>query len=163
MERPLNVVNTEEIAEQDWGEGRCHIRRRDLGRAVGSVDVGLKRIVILAGYQSYPEHAHTSEEELFYILRGRGTALQDGEHVPVEAGDVISYPSGTGIAHTFVADRDEDLEYLAFGERDGGDTTFYPRSGKILIRALREQATGPSKALGLVGRMEEADYWEGER
>lgn len=163
MERPPNVVNAEEIPEQDWGEGRCRIRRRDLGRAAGSVDVGLKRIVLPAGYQSYPEHVHTAEEELFYILRGRGTALQDGERVPVQAGDVISYPSGAGVAHTFLADRGEELEYLAFGERDGNDVIFYPRSGKVLIRALREQATGPSKALGLVGRVEETEYWEGER
>ena len=153
MERPPNVVNAEEIPEQDWREGRCRIRRRDLDRAAGGVDVGLKRIVLLAGYQSYPEHAHNAEEELFYILRGSGTALQDGERVPVQAGDVISYPSGTSVAHTFLADRGEDLEYLAFGERDSNDVAFYSRSGKVLIRALREQATGPSKALGLVGRM----------
>lgn len=151
MEHPPNVVNTEEIPEQNWGEGRCRIRRRDLGRSAGSVDVGLKRIVLLAGYQPYLEPAHTAEEELFYILRGRGTAVLNGERVPVQYGDVISYPSGTGGAHTFL------------GERDGNDAIFYPRSGKVLIRALREQATGPSKSLGLVGRVEETEYWEGER
>lgn len=123
MERPPNVVNTEEIPEQNWGEGRCRIRRRDLGRAAGSVDVGLKRIVLLAGYQSYPEPAHTAEEELFYVLRGRGTALQDGERVPVQYGDVISYPSGARLAHTF------------FGEWDGNDAAFYPRSGEVVLRA----------------------------
>lgn len=106
---------------------------------------------------------HTSEEELFYVLRGRGTVLQDGERVPVQSGDVISHPSGTGVAHTVLADRGEELEYLAFGERDSNDVIFYPRSGKILIRVLRERATGPSKSLGLVGRMEETEYWEGER
>ncbi len=163
MERPSNMVNLEDITDQEWGEGRCRIRRRDLGRAAGSVDVGLKRIIVYAGCQSYPEHSHTAEEEIFYILRGRGTLLQNGERIPVEAGDVICYPSGTGISHSFLADRDEELEYLAFGERDPNDVTFYPRSGKVLIRALREQAIGPSKSLGLVGRMEETDYWEDER
>ena len=163
MERPPNVVSAEEMPQQDWGEGRCRIRRRNLGQAAGSVEVGLKHIVLLVGYQSYPEHAHTAEEELFYILRGRGTALQNDERIPVQAGDTVSYPSGTGVAHAFLADRGEELEYLAFGQRDGNDAAFYPRSGKVLVRALKEQATGPSKAQGLVGFMEEVDYWDGER
>lgn len=92
---------------------------------------------------------------MFYVLRGRGTALQDGERVPVQYGDVISYPSGARLAHTF------------FGGWDGNDAAFYPRSGKVVLRArsraLREQATAASKSPGLVGRVEETEYREGER
>jgi uncharacterized cupin superfamily protein len=152
VDRPSNVVNEGESPEREASEGRFRIWARDLGRAAGSVNVGLQRFVVYEGHQSLPEHYHMAEEELFYVLRGRGTLLQGGERVPVEAGDVISFPAGTGVAHAFLADRGEDLEYLAFGERDKNDVILYPRSEKILIRALSQ-----------LGRMEEADYWDGER
>lgn len=54
------------------------------------MEVGLKRIVLCPGHQFRPEHAHTAEEELFYVLQGRGPLLQDGEQMPVKAGGVIS-------------------------------------------------------------------------
>lgn len=158
MERPSNVVNAEAMAESEWGEGRCRMRRRDLGRAAGSADVGLKRIVLYPGYQSYPEHYHFAEEELVYVLRGSGSLLQAGERIPVGEGDTISHPSNTGVPHALVADRGEELEYLAFGERDPNDVVFYPSSGKVLIRALGSPGTN-----GLVCRIEEKGYWEGER
>lgn len=151
MDRPPNVVNEEKASEMEAREGRFSTWAGDLGRAAGSVNVGLQKFIVREGYQSLPEHYHTAEEELFYVLRGRGTLLQGAERIPVEAGDVISFPPGTGVAHAFLADRDEDLEYLAFGERDRNDVIVYPRSDKILVRALNK-----------IGRMKEADYWDGE-
>lgn len=152
MDRPANVVNEEEAPEQEASEGRFKTWARDLGRAAGSESVGLQRFIVYEEHQSLPQHYHTAEEELFYVLRGKGTLLQGAEHIPVEAGDVISFPPDTGVAHAFLADRGEDLEYLAFGERDKNDVTFYPRSGKILIRALNK-----------IGWMEETGYWDGEQ
>jgi uncharacterized cupin superfamily protein len=152
VNRPSNVVNEGETSEREASEGRFRTWARDLGRAAGSVNVGLQRFVVYEGHQSLPEHNHMAEEELFYVLRGRGTLLQGGERIPVGAGDVISFPAGTGAAHAFLADRGEDLEYLAIGERNENDVIVYPRSEKILIRALNQ-----------LGRMGEAGYWDGER
>jgi uncharacterized cupin superfamily protein len=84
--------------------------------------------------------------------------LQDGERLPVRAGDVVSYPAGTGIGHAFLADAGEELEYLSIGERNSLDVVSYPNSGKILVRALRDRSGRP----GLLGRLQEADYWDGE-
>jgi uncharacterized cupin superfamily protein len=124
----------------------------DLGRAVGSVNVGLQRFVVEEGYQSLPEHYHMAEEELFYVLKGSGTLLQDGERILVEAGDVICYPAGTKISRAFLADEGEQLEYLAFGERNKDDVIVYPHSKKIAIRSV-----------GFLGRLgEEAGYFEDE-
>lgn len=152
MDRPPNVANVEKATELEANEGRFRTRAYDLGRAAGSEDVGLQRFIVYEGHQYMPEHYHTAEEELFYVLRGKGTLLQEAERVPVEAGDVVSFPAGTGVAHAFLADRGEDLEYLAFAERNKNDVIVYPRSDKLRIRALNK-----------LGRMEEADYWDGER
>ena len=152
MYRPPNITRAGDPPDREADEGRFRTQGWDLGRAAGSVKVGLQRFVVREGHQSIPEHYHTAEEELFYVLEGRGTLLQGGERVDVRAGDVISFPAGTAIAHAFLADQGEDLEYLAFGERNRNDVVFYPNSGKVLIRALN-----------MLGRMEEADYWDGER
>lgn len=151
-ERPPNVANESEAPTREGKEGRFRSRACDLGRAVGSVNVGLQRFVVEAGYQSLPEHYHMAEEELFYVLKGRGTLLQDGERILVEAGDVISHPAGTEVSHAFLADKGEQLEYLAFGERNTNDVIVYPRSKKVAIRSR-----------GFLGRLgEETGYFEGE-
>lgn len=57
---------------------------------------------------------------------------------------------GTGVAHAFRAG-DEPLSLLAYGERRPYDVTFYPRSRKVSFRGL-----------GVIGRLELCDYWDGE-
>lgn len=151
MDRPANVVNLEDVQEEVFEKGQFRSRDQFLGQAAGSVNFGLVRTILSAGHKSCPEHAHMAEEELFYVLRGKGTLLQNEDRIPVRPGDTISFPAGTGISHAFVADQEEDLEYLAFGERNPNDVCVYPRSGKILIRSLDK-----------IGRLEEADYFDGE-
>ena len=45
----------------------------------------------------------------------------------------------------------EGLALLAYGTRDPNDICYYPRSGKISWRGV-----------GLIGRIEHVDYWDGE-
>ena len=65
-------------------------------------------------------------------------------------GSVVARPAGTGRAHTFRAG-ERGLTVLAYGTRDPRDVTYYPRSGKVSIRGI-----------GLIGRLEVLDYWDGE-
>jgi uncharacterized cupin superfamily protein len=150
--RPPNVTHESEAPTEEGGEGRFRSVESFLGEAAGSVNVGLQRFVVEEGYQSLPEHYHMAEEEIFYVLKGKGTLLQDGERVPVGPGDVISYPAGTGVSHAFLADKGERLEYLAFGQRNINDVIFYPRSKKVAIRSV--------DFLGRLG--EGAGYFDGE-
>jgi uncharacterized cupin superfamily protein len=54
------------------------------------------------------------------------------------------------VAHTFRAGAD-GLVFLAYGTRVPDDVCYYPRSGKLFFHGL-----------GVVGRIEPADFWEGE-
>lgn len=72
------------------------------------------------------------------------------EERPIRAGHVISRPAGTGIAHGLRAGA-PGLTYLAYGTRVPDDTCYYPRSNKIAFRGL-----------GLVARLEDLDYDDGE-
>jgi uncharacterized cupin superfamily protein len=66
------VVNMREVPEETWEEGKFGGRDQDLGGAAGSFAVGLRRTVIPPGKQSFPRHAHMAEEEIFFVVRGRG-------------------------------------------------------------------------------------------
>jgi uncharacterized cupin superfamily protein len=105
-----------------------------------------------------PPHCHSAEEEIFVVLDGAGTLELwphprfGGEHEAhdVRRGSVVARPAGSGHAHTFRAGAD-GLTALAYGTRDPRDVTYYPRSGKVNIRGI-----------GLIGRLEVLDYWDGE-
>jgi uncharacterized cupin superfamily protein len=148
--RPANIVNVHDVAPHRWGDGSCSAERRDLGQAAGSVAVGLKHCRVEPGRLSAPPHCHSAEEELFLILDGSGTAIIGDEETPVRGGHVISRPAGSRRAHAFRAG-DDGLVLLAFGQRIPDDMCWYPRSQKIYFRGL-----------GVIGRVEELDYWDGE-
>jgi len=88
---------------------------RDLGRAAGSVGVGLKRIEIDAGKWSTPAHVEGAEEEIVYVLGGSGLSWQDGKVYEIRPGDCIVHPPSRW-AHTLRAG-DDGLDVLIFGTR----------------------------------------------
>ncbi len=77
----------------------------------------------------------------------------------VEAGDVAAFPAGTGVAHPFVADSGEELEFLSIGERNDNDVVLCPDSGKLLVASVADE-NGESR--DRVGRLQVADYFDGE-
>lgn len=153
-ELPPTIVNTQEV-EPDVRGGR---RRRDLAQAAGSRWTGLKHIELDPGVLSGPPHVHSAEEEIFVVLEGDGTLELTPSQPPwaepeahaVRTGSVVARPPGTGVAHAFRAG-DSGLTLIAWGTRDPNDICWYPRSKKMFWRGV-----------GVVGRVEQLDYWEGE-
>jgi uncharacterized cupin superfamily protein len=68
----------------------------------------------------------------------------------VRPGSTVVRRAGTTRAHAFRAG-DDGLTLLAYGNRDPNDVVHYPRSGKISLRGV-----------GVIGRLEQLDYWDGE-
>ncbi len=149
-ERPKTIVNMEDVEAFTWGEGSIESRRRNVGDALGSRATGIKHVAVSPDKLAAPPHCHTVEEELFVVLGGEGTLLLGDEEIAVRRGHVVARPPGTGVAHTFRAGS-EGLEFLAYGTRDPGDMCYYPRSNKVSFRGL-----------GVIGRFERLDYWDGE-
>ncbi len=146
-ERPPTIVNVADVEPAVRG-GR---RRRGLGEAAGSRWTGLRHIEVDAGALTGPPHVHSAEEELFVVLEGDGTLeLWPDEHQPVRAGSVVARPPGTGVAHAFRGG-ENGLTLLAWGTREPNDICWYPRSKKMMWRGT-----------GVVGRIEQLDYWGGE-
>ena len=170
--RPPTIVNLGDVEAVTVERTRVVRTRRNLGRAAGSIRTGIQHVEVAPDKESAPAHCHSLEEEIFVVLGGEGVLVLTGppapggsnrgeqrtpadpadgaQETPVRPGHVISRPAGTGVAHTFRAG-DSGLTYLAYGMRNSGDVCYYPRSDKIAFRGL-----------GLVGRLERLDYWDGE-
>jgi quercetin dioxygenase-like cupin family protein len=55
------------------------------------------------------EHSHVDQEEIIFVLEGRGTALIEGERHPMVPGACLFL--GKGVRHSFINDGDVDLRF----------------------------------------------------
>jgi uncharacterized cupin superfamily protein len=150
-DRPGSIVNLDDVEPVQFGRGgRVSAQRRDLGKAAGSQRTGCKHVEVEPGHAAAPAHCHSHEEEIFVILEGEGTLRLGDEETPVRPGHVIARPAGTRVAHMFRAGSG-GLSFLVYGTREPGDMCFYPDSNKVSFRGL-----------GVIARLEQLDYWDGE-
>jgi uncharacterized cupin superfamily protein len=157
-ERPTRIVNVDDASTSEHDGVTVGRVARRLSSAAGSVRTGLSHYVVEPGRLMNPPHVHSAEEEIFVVLEGDGTVILypsarvggEIEEYPVRAGNTIARPAGTQRAHAFRAG-ERGLTLLAFATSEPNDITYYPRSGKIGFRGV-----------GVLGRLEQLDYWDGE-
>jgi uncharacterized cupin superfamily protein len=129
------VVHWDDIEPFRADEGAFQSTWTDLGRAAGSVTVGVKRVQVEPGARSTPLHMEGNEEEIFFVLDGSGLSWQDegdGETTyEIRGGDCLIHLAGAE-AHSVVAGP-EGIDYLAFGTRATAEYAFFPRlkAGRI--------------------------------
>jgi uncharacterized cupin superfamily protein len=151
---PPLVVNIDSVAEVEqlegrhWGGGYKPLTPA-LDVLRGRLGANLSRVP--PGRSACPFHAHAREDEVFYVLSGRGVFRYGEQLHEIRAGDCISCPAGTGIAHQLANPYDEDLVYLGVGLNDPHEVCTYPDSGKVMVRSLKA-----------VGRLSKTDYMDGE-
>jgi uncharacterized cupin superfamily protein len=149
-ERPSSILNADD-AQAESSERENHRGRwRTLGRQAGARRTGLNLIELDPAQMASPPHCHSAEEEIFVVLDGEGTLLLGDDEHSVRRFDVVARPPGTGVAHAFRAG-DDGLTFLAYGAREPNDICYYPRSNKIAFWGV-----------GVIGRIERLDYWDGE-
>jgi uncharacterized cupin superfamily protein len=126
----MAITHFEEAPAREYELEHVRGRWTGLGEASGSVGVGLRRIQLPAGGWSTPAHEHGLEEEIFYVLGGRGLSWQNGAIAEIAAGDCIVYLPHAG-AHTVHAL--EAMDVLAFGLRRWDEALGFPRLGMSLV------------------------------
>ncbi|MBV9797345.1 MAG: cupin domain-containing protein [Solirubrobacterales bacterium] len=126
----MGLTHFDEARSRERSIGHLKGRWTLLGESAGSVVVGARRIEFAAGGWSTPAHEHGREEEIFYVLDGRGLSWQAGRTAAVRAGDCIVYRPGQG-AHSLHAL--EPLDILAFGQREYDECVGFPRLGISLV------------------------------
>jgi uncharacterized cupin superfamily protein len=98
--------------------------------------LAVNRMRLAKGRTTCPFHYHLREDEAFFVLSGRGV-LRYGEEVrEIRAGDCVSCPAGTQIAHQIGNPYEEDLIYLAIGPFDPHEVCVYPDSDKVSVRGV---------------------------
>lgn len=152
---PDRVVNIDEVPEferlvgEHWG-GAFKVLTPAMRPGGGKLGVNCMRVP--PGHAAVPFHSHRREDEVFYVLSGRGVLRYGDEPLrELVAGDCASCPAGTGHAHQLGNPFDEELVYLAIGCHDPDEICEYPDNGKIMVRSLQA-----------VGRLAVADYMDGE-
>lgn len=109
------------------------VHGHSLGDPTGMTRVGVHRIRVPPGKESFVYHAHHGEEEFLYILSGRGIAEIGEQQVEVGPGDFLGFPAPS-VGHHLRNPFDTDLIYLSGGERHDMEIADYPRHGKRLVR-----------------------------
>jgi uncharacterized cupin superfamily protein len=150
------VVNLDDLPLEDFVQGERYASRCvRIGPRLGAKDLGYSYDVVPPGKRSCPFHSHRAEEEMFLILRGRGTLRYGSETRAVRAGDIICCPTGgPETAHQLINDSDEELAYLSVSTQSEVEMCEYPDSGKI--------GTYGGKARHITRAADGVDYWEGE-
>ena len=77
------------------------------------------------------------------------------------SGDLVGAPAGTE-AHQLINTGTEDLRCIALSSGGGADVVEYPDSGKVGIAAGIKNSDFRTATIAGMGRLQKADYWEGE-
>jgi uncharacterized cupin superfamily protein len=99
----------------------------NFGKAFGLKRVGFNYEILPPGRRTSWPHAERDEEEFVYVIEGAPDAWIDGVLYRLEPGDAVGFPAGTGIAHTFINNTQQDVCLLVGGERSRPDSAcHYP-------------------------------------
>jgi uncharacterized cupin superfamily protein len=127
----VGITHLDDAPRREYDVGHLRATWSLLGEAAGCVGAGVRRIEVAAGGWSTPAHEHGRQEEIFYVLAGRGISWQAGRVSEIGAGDCIVYLAGRG-AHSVHA-LDDGIDVLAFGRRGGDESPRFPRLGGSLV------------------------------
>lgn len=156
-------VNQDSLEWETAEQGSMKYRRKQLGDAADSDQLGCSLYELPAGSRSWPYHYHLGNEESLYVLSGSGTIRLDGDSSPLEAGDYVSLPADKRGAHRVINDGDEPLRYLAVSTMHEPDLTVYPDSEKVGVFGGAPPGSREERSLEGFFRLGDAvDYWHGE-
>jgi uncharacterized cupin superfamily protein len=163
---PHPILNLADLEYQTIEHGeRYQCRMGEIGGRLGSKKLGYNLTVIPSGKRAFPFHSHRVNEEMFFVIEGRGEVRVGSQVHPIRTGDVISCPAGgPETAHQLINNSDADLKILAVSSMISPEIVDYPDSGKFGIRLQVEDADGQERTtFRFIGRPESGvDYWDGE-
>jgi uncharacterized cupin superfamily protein len=120
MTRPDFIANWSEIEGGDInhydGDDELQSISASFSHRAGLMRLGIHHERLLPGRRVSWPHAEADEEEFVYVIEGSPDLWLDGEITRLKPGDGVSFPAGTGIAHTFINNTEMDVRLLVVGE-----------------------------------------------
>ena len=156
------IINIDDVPLADRGNGKSFaVKWGRVGQALGLSALGCAVHVVPPGKKAFPFHRHHVMDELFYVISGEGQYRWGEDMLPVKAGDLVAAPAG-GNAHQLINTGNADLLYLGISSISGTEVVDYPDSGKLGVTAgVKNDDFKTASFLGM-GRMQKADYYDGE-
>jgi uncharacterized cupin superfamily protein len=159
MARP-NIFDPEFDADQDRPGFAC--RRAKLGRQAGAERLGASLYEIPPGQATFPYHAHTANEELLVVLDGTASLRTPAGWRELEAGEVVSFPTGEDGTHQVANRSQSTARVLVLSTMIAPEVNIYPDSAKLMAATRAPGAAG--EGFQEAYRRDDAtDYWEGEK
>lgn len=134
---PLRKLNLKDVRPFDYAfEPPIAARMTDIGRALGSVSIGLAIQSVAPGHLSSRRHRHLFQEEILVVMSGSGTLLHGEQRIAVGPGDSFCYLPGDPEPHAFENTGDSELVIWAFGNRFAHEVCEYPDQGVAFVEGL---------------------------
>lgn len=129
VERPACIAHWTDIETPDDAHYSGHDEPLSIGAPFGG-HFGLQRLGIHherlpPGRRTSFPHAESAEEEFVYVIEGSPDVWLDGRLHRLRPGEAVGFPAGTGIAHTFINNTDEDVHLLVVGEKPKPENRIY--------------------------------------
>jgi uncharacterized cupin superfamily protein len=139
----MTKANLAQLKWEKWvsPKRKFSARYKDVSAALGDVrnawpkrghPFNLELVKVAPGKAVCPFHSHTSQWELFVILRGTGLVRADKKRVKVKAGDVFMHPPGE--AHQLINTGKTWLHLWIIADNPPVDIFHYPDSNKWGLR-----------------------------
>lgn len=98
------------------GSQERHAHNAPFSEHFGLMRLGIGHDRLPPGRRVSWPHAEADEEEFVYVIEGHPDLWLNGQVRRLNPGDGVGFPSGTGIAHTFINNTDSDVRLLVVGE-----------------------------------------------
>jgi uncharacterized cupin superfamily protein len=170
------ILNIRALQLQPWGYGvsipgagqaseRYQARIGFASRQLGAKKLGYNLTILPPGKSAFPLHSHSVNEEMFFVVEGRGELRLGDARYPISAGDMVAcQPGGPETAHNILNTSGADLKFLAVSTQLLPEVCEYPDTGRFGLLAEMPSATdGKLRELRFMGRAGDSlEYWQGE-
>ncbi len=160
------ILNVADLQYRATGHGEKFAAQvGDVGGRIGASKLGYNVCVVAPGKRAWPRHNHTVNEEVFFVLEGKGEVIIGPDRFPIRQGDFIaSPPGGADTAHQIVNTSDAELKYIALSTKLVPEMVEYPDSRKFGFAGFVPDASGKPQLKRFIARDQatEKEYWEGE-